>query len=82
MAETRFTKGMKVRLSASGRRSHIHPDPDRKATVVGFSRDRTCIWIVFDGAKGNRSIHRTFLEPAPEADVYEVAPARVEAHNP
>jgi hypothetical protein len=56
-----FSKGAKVRLSEFARKQM----PSRKirdGIVVGFSRDKTCVRVRWDGTNTSESIHPDFLE--------------------
>lgn len=60
-----FTKGDRVKLGGDWK--DFCPEETvylvgRKAEVVGFSRDRECCRVVFDGTKTPQPFHCTFLE--------------------
>jgi len=60
-------KGDRVRLSAAARAAGLCRRPalaDREGTVVGESRDRHCLIIVWDGTKTTVSYHKDFLDRA------------------
>lgn len=61
---TVFSIGDKVMLSDKGIENHICPGQDRNriATVIGYSRDRDCVRIQWEGAKYAMIIHDTYLD--------------------
>ena len=61
-----MTKGTRVRLSEEGYTVFSRRAPlTRQATVVGLSRDATCVWVIWDGTKSRELLAKVFLEEVP-----------------
>lgn len=61
--EMEFPKGSKVKASKEGISKHVITrwKVSREAIVVGYSDDKTCVRILWDGFSATDTFHRDFL---------------------
>ncbi len=62
MNDKEFSMNATVMFSIEGVRALGLASRKRIGVVVGHSRDKSCVWVIWNGARCRQSYHRDFLE--------------------